>query len=247
MTCEEVRRYFEDHPRDAEVRANRGTVAEHVSTCNDCNRHVEEQRALGRSLRMVRESAPAVPVSLDAAVIARYTQYLAERKEVPFAQRDRRPLAAAAWTWSAVAAAVVAMTAFWFFASSHKVVRTQVSTTLAGQVPGAPALTASSAAPAVAVKQPTAASKNYRLRTARQRPEVPASEARSLPEGFRSLIFCDALSCPSDMDMIRVQLPASAVSREVPGFLRTSGSVTADVLVGPDGIARGIRFEEIEF
>jgi hypothetical protein len=68
-----------------------------------------------------------------------------------------------------------------------------------------------------------------------------------MPEGFRSLMYCDALSCPGDMDMIRVQLPASAMARQVPGFIQTSGSVTADVLVGPDGIARGIRLEEIEF
>jgi hypothetical protein len=68
-----------------------------------------------------------------------------------------------------------------------------------------------------------------------------------MPEGFRSLMYCDALSCSGDMDMIRVQLPASAMARQVPGFIQTSGSVTADVLVGPDGIARGIRLEEIEF
>jgi hypothetical protein len=60
-------------------------------------------------------------------------------------------------------------------------------------------------------------------------------------------MYCDALSCPDAMDMIRVQLPASAMPKPLPGFVRTGGSVTADVLIGPDGIARGIRFEEIEF
>jgi hypothetical protein len=60
-------------------------------------------------------------------------------------------------------------------------------------------------------------------------------------------MYCDELSCPQDMEMIRVQLPSSAMPRQVSGFMQTNGSVTADVLVGPDGIARGIRLEEIEF
>ena len=65
MTCEQVRWYFEDHLRDAEVRANRGPVAEHASTCVDCARYVEEQGALGHNLRLVRESvlSPGVRVN----------------------------------------------------------------------------------------------------------------------------------------------------------------------------------------
>ena len=76
---------------------------------------------------------------------------------------------------------------------------------------------------------------------------TPVRAARSLPDGFRSLMYCDVLSCPEAMDMIRVQLPTSAMPGPAAGFIQPSGSVTADVLVGPDGIARGIRYEEIEF
>jgi hypothetical protein len=62
-------------------------------------------------------------------------------------------------------------------------------------------------------------------------------------------MYCDALSCPEAMDLIRVQVPTAAMPGQVSGFIDPSGSVTADVLVGADGIARGIRFEvkEIEF
>src|SRR5262249_28073995 len=75
---------------------------------------------------------------------------------------------------------------------------------------------------------------------------LPVRTVVSLPGGFRSLMSCAELRCPRDMEMIRVQLPSSAMPRQVASFIRTSGSVTADVLVGPDGIARGIRLEEIE-
>ena len=60
MNCEELRWYFEDHLRDAEVRSNHSAVAQHAATCADCSHFVEEQRTLGENLRLVRESAPPV-------------------------------------------------------------------------------------------------------------------------------------------------------------------------------------------
>jgi hypothetical protein len=62
-------------------------------------------------------------------------------------------------------------------------------------------------------------------------------------------MYCDALSCPDTMDLILVQVPTTAMPGQISAFVDPSGSVTADVLVGADGIARGIRFEgeEIEF
>jgi hypothetical protein len=62
----------------------------------------------------------------------------------------------------------------------------------------------------------------------------------SVPEGFRSLMYCDELSCNGGMEVVRVQLPSPAA-----GFMPASASgnraVSADVLVGADGFARGIR------
>jgi hypothetical protein len=249
MTCQEIRWYFEDHLRDAEVRSDRGAVAEHVSTCADCAQYVAEHRALGRSLRLVRETAPAVPESLDAAVVTRCRQHLAQRRDAPSAERGHRLLPTVAWAWGVAAAVVLTIAAFWFFSPSHKATSTLTSTpNPRSDDRVAPAASETPAAPATgtAKNHVTPNAKTHRPRTARG-PGRPVLEAKSLPEGFRSLMYCDALSCPSGMDMIRVQLPASAMARQVPGFIQTRGSVTADVLVGPDGIARGIRLEEIEF
>lgn len=64
-----------------------------------------------------------------------------------------------------------------------------------------------------------------------------------LPTGFQSLMYCDQLSCAGAMDVIRVQLasPVLGVSSVSP---KASNFVSADVLVGSDGIARGIRVVE---
>jgi hypothetical protein len=72
----------------------------------------------------------------------------------------------------------------------------------------------------------------------------PAGRAvAAIPNEFRGLMFCDELSCGGGMDMIRIQLPASLVPRPDSGFQPTGGAVNADVLIGPDGVARGIRIE----
>jgi len=56
-------------------------------------------------------------------------------------------------------------------------------------------------------------------------------------------MYCDQLSCAEAMEIIRVQLPTSMAGL-TPGSTATGDAVFADVLVGPDGIARGIRIVE---
>src|ERR1700741_5068070 len=68
MTCEELRLYFEDNLRDAEVRSDRGAVAGQTANCADWRRFFAEQRELGKNMRLVRESAPRLSESIDASV-----------------------------------------------------------------------------------------------------------------------------------------------------------------------------------
>jgi hypothetical protein len=53
-------------------------------------------------------------------------------------------------------------------------------------------------------------------------------------------MYCDALSCGGAMQLIRVQLSSPAAAFE-PAAASPDGAIYADVLVGSDGIARGIR------
>src|ERR1700751_6085893 len=81
MTCEELRLYFEDHLRDAEVPSDRGAVAEHTAICADCSLFVAEQSELGKNLRLVRESAPRLSESVDASVVRSYRRHMAQERE----------------------------------------------------------------------------------------------------------------------------------------------------------------------
>ena len=249
MTCKELRWYFEDHLRDAEVRSARGAVVEHISTCVACSRFVARQRELGKDLRWVRESAPDVPQSLDRSVIRNYRRYLvAERQRFARPAMDRFPLASR-WTWSAVSAVALLGISVWVLSARKTASSTPPETT------GHPTLVPSTQVAAQnsprAAVQPARHSRGHvpasRSDADRHLASAPVRPARSLPDGFRSLMYCDALSCPEAMDLIRVQVPSTAVPGRVSGFVDPGRSVTADVLVGADGIARGIRLEEIEF
>jgi hypothetical protein len=250
MTCEELRSYFEDHLRDAEARSNHRAVGEHVATCVDCSHFVEEQRELGKNLRLVRESAPLLSESVDASVVLNYRQYLAEKREHLGATGVYRFHPGSAWAWTAIAAVVLVGMLLWLFAARNTVTNTQAQTAHRDAVvPMAPVVTQNPAAPVVKSTRhrPAAPLRPSQVRSEQRPARTATRAARSLPDGFRSLMYCDPLSCPEDMDVIRVQLPSAAMPRQASGFIQPVRSITADVLVGPDGIARGIRFEEIEF
>jgi len=65
----------------------------------------------------------------------------------------------------------------------------------------------------------------------------------SFPTRFQGLMYCDPLSCPGAMDVIRVELPPPVLESGGAGP-KARGIVFADVLVGADGIARGIHVVE---
>lgn len=247
MTCKELRWYFEDHLRDAEVRCARGAVAEHAATCADCARFVTEQRELGRSLREIRESPGPVPQSIDKAVLLNYRRHMADQSTRHQVRINRKFRPRLVWSFAGIGVGLLVVVVFLLFSRQPTINTTAHPTAIPTDtvsVREAP----KSPAPEGQRPTPKPVKARRELPTAPERTaSLPVRSVGSLPEGFRSLMYCDELSCPQDMEMIRVQLPSSAMPRQVSGFLRTGGSVTADVLVGPDGIARGIRLEEIEF
>jgi len=250
MNCEELRLYLEEHSRDKGLGFETDVITEHTTACADCARFTEDQRELARALQMVRESAGVAPKALDAAVLRNYRQHVSERPSpwMPAQRRWLRP--ALGWAWAATAAVFLVGVVWVLSARKPATVNTPPANVQPAETPSVARFTApipSKPAITETKRRPTKAS---RLATASfedtSRP-LPVRAARSLPDGFRSLMYCDALSCGEGMDMIRVQLPSIVMPGQGSGFVQTSGSVTADVIVGPDGVARGIRFEEIEF
>lgn len=231
MTCQELRLYFEDPLRhDAELRSE----LEHLAHCGDCARYVEAQRKLGNSLRLLRESVPQYPTSLDAAVPAAYRRVMAEKtaRAVPV-PRER----SFGWLrWSVVGAAILLGVVLLYRNQPH------VGPATARPAPVQPAPVAPSpVAVETTVKRPQA-KKPLTAKRSQPAPVLNAATPATLPPGFRSLMYCDELSCGDAMEVIRVQLPSSAM-RFAPAA-GAGGPVFADVLVGPDGIARGIRVVE---
>lgn len=244
MTCEELHLYFENQSRGEAVLPDPG-MADHISGCEVCSRFVQEQSELRKGLRLIRDSVTAVPESLDAAVLASYRRRSAGRS----GPSPVLTLSPVVLRWSAVAAAVlVGVVLLWFHA--HRTVTTAAAPTVGqptAELPRieVPANTRAAGHGTNSGKGGVQASTRKHPSRPMERPAAaPVRASNSIPNGFRSLMYCDELSCTGDMDVIRVQLPSAVVARPVSGFAPTSGAVNAVVLVGPDGIARGIRIED---
>lgn len=251
MTCSELHAYFASDPRAAvKLGQDSAEVLEHIGGCTECDRFVQEQQELAKCLQLLRDGAPAIAASLDASVLARYRTVISERRQpAPSVGLATRISLGGGFRWAAAAAfaVVVAFGAIFFFSPGRRndagqrsagklpAVSSQVTATVNKVMAGAKAV-GTKPKSATAVRRPRAESSVQIPPTSAQQDDSPATR-------FQSLMYCDQLSCPGAMEVIRVQLPSpvlglSSVSSKPDGF------VYADVLVGPDGIARGIRVIE---
>ena len=233
MTCHELRLYFEDPLRmDAEFPCE----AEHLAHCSECARFVRARHELGAGLRLARESAPEPSAALETAVLANYRRRITGGP--PFVRSRTRRFTVV--SWAAAAAAVLALTAVLLLHPTRRLETSNLKIEVA-QPPMSQPGTSEKGANRVSRKN-AASSPKTRLPSARQprwAPQVPTTKSPA-SEDFRSLMYCDALSCGGAMQLIRVQLPASAAAFE-PAAASPDGAIYADVLIGSDGIARGIR------
>jgi hypothetical protein len=235
MTCHELRLYFEDPLRmDAEFPGE----AEHLAHCTACARFVEARCKLGSGLRLVRESAPEPSAALEASVLANYRAQISGGDPTLVRSRTRR-FAVVAWTTAA--AAVLALAGALLLDPARRL-ETSNSKIESAQPPVAETgITFEKGANRVPWTN-AASSPKTQLPTARRPRRAPPVAATKIPtsEDFRSLMYCDEFSCGGAMQLIRVQLPSSAAAFE-PAAAAPYGAIYADVLVGSDGIARGIR------
>ena len=242
MTCEEIRTLIENGGKTGEFWSDSG-FAVHLRSCAKCSQLVEGRQSLGKNLRLVRESVSPVPESLDAAILAGYRRFMAEREATsgPHVRKAHWPLQLG---WAVVVALVLIASAIAFY-SARKPTRTVAA-------PPPPSSTAAAVMPQKAAAHPQIRPARRTVSPVRKHAEgsgVPpaTNTAASIPAYFRGLMYCDPLSCEGAMNVIRVQLPSSLLARPASAFPQTSGPVNADVLIGPDVIARGIRIEEREF
>ena len=245
MKCKEVWAYFEGDPFAAlNPEFESAAFLEHTTKCGECNRLLDEQKELAKTLLLLRQSAPETPASLDASVVDVYRSAMSEasRSMAAGVRADHDgPLRAFRWVAAGGFAVIAVGAALLFISAKHSEVgrlSTQIS----------PALVR----PAVAgAKSPMTPQRSVRkkveliatsVKYASRAVQVAAPENLFSPR-FQGLMYCDQLSCPGAMDVIRVQLPSTAVAFDSTSS-KAGDFVYADVLVGSDGIARGIRVVE---
>lgn len=260
MSCEEVRLYLEGGGPVETPRVSRAAVEEHIARCPECAGVRAGQDRLRASFALVRNETPSIPRSLDEKVLASYREHIrALAPQIPRTQiqiqsqiqRPRRPVGrSAGWVlaWASAAAFALAICfagIAWFTRAPQATRTTSPTRAAASPVPSTDEAAPRARAARTRARKQTTQAKRFAARI--REPEGARAQSDGdggfPPAGFRGLMYCDEISCAGALDVIRVEVPAQALGvplRARPG----SRPVEADVLVGPDGVARGIRVVE---
>jgi len=241
MTCNELHDHVESSSLCSLAEGGLGAdVAAHIEHCSACRQWIEIEEQLSNQLHLLRDNAPVIPATLDESVLKGYrAQFQGASSFVSATTKPMRPRSTL--VWRAAVAAVLLVGAIVLFGSR--------------KAPSPPVSPKVQSQPIVVAPQPQSPAKAETERPrsakkiaphARRKITVPSSDIASpeaaqntLPPDFRNLMYCDQLSCSGAMEVIRMNLPASALGMSSPS--RTSSVVAADVVVGPDGVARAIR------
>jgi hypothetical protein len=230
-------------------------VLDHAEECPKCGAWLDRQRMLAASMQTLqaqtagRQAGPQV----ERALLRMFrqepfeaTQPVAAHRSAPIAFRLSRFFEVGAYV--AVAAAIVVG----LFLGAHLLQERSMKGQVQGRSISAPAQPASAAAATakiapIEITQPTA--EQHVASAKRQissRPAVTShiAKASSTDAGvsqtddseYVALMFCDPLSCSTDAQVVRMELPATGAAD------RDAGTQLADVIVGYDGVVRAMRF-----
>jgi hypothetical protein len=236
MSCRQIREHVENfQDRDLDLGSFPADVLAHLNLCAHCKLWLGHRRELALTLRRLRESAPEAPTSLDASVLQTFREHSSAPKRGSALHKTVNPGAILG-----LSAALLAMVILISLLPGRRAVPRIEP--IRGKQPIArelPALASISTPPSAMKPASFQAHKKLGKYNPRQRAAI--AENHSLHSGFTSLMYCDQLSCAGDMEIVRVQLSPSMLGLP-PG--QADSSIRADVLVGLDGIARGIRLEQ---
>jgi len=232
MTCEEYRLYLSEKNALGDVAA-----AVHAESCDQCRSLGLAQEELIHCLLAVRENVPETPQPLEASVMNAYRRQQGSRF---------RAKSSLVWrlAWTAGAAILLIAVVLWGKHGNRKPVAIPQSAKVAPAAQVPPAVGKPEPAH-VAEIAPKVVRTRHGAANSRTTPRAPVTVASAQPDsaasGFSNLMYCDPISCGGAMQVIRIQVPAFPTEELRP--LRPAGGVVqADVVVGPDGVARAIRF-----
>jgi hypothetical protein len=231
MNCQELKTHFESSPLLGGDPSAEPSLADHIAGCPKCSRFIGGQKELRASLAFLRESASLPSAALDETVLANYRKHHAGLHAGRIPKHGLRLSIRLAF---GVAAGIALVTIFlWPGRQSAAPIQPVISP---------PVISSTRLEPTQNVAVPHRSSHEKRNDAVKRTQSAVSSTSMgdSIPEGFRSLMYCDELSCGGAMDVVRIELQPSDV-----GLMATAqqdrNAISADVLVGADGIARGIR------
>ncbi len=242
---------------DADERAQ---ALAHAGVCKRCDDVLVAQNNLSDSLRSLSEDTKAAQP--DAALEEKVLRAFRERTQVVSISDSsgRRRY------WAAAAAAVVLLMLGlavwrWYVASVER--QNQSASSQQLPTPSEPSRAASTPTPinetptprpliaegaqrVIPRRRPKVRSERPQVAARREEPLVPATpaETQEVVTHFVSLGYGNAFDLQDGVQMVRVDLPRSALARfGLPMNMdRADERIKADVLVGADGLARAIRF-----
>jgi hypothetical protein len=231
-------------------------LSAHVSECRSCREWLESHRALGNALQAVssetaeQQAGPQV----EQAVLQAFRKQDFAPQVVVLPKRAASSL----WTLSRVfeygayAAVAAALVVGVFLGvrilgdrqSKATPVQATVTTPQSGDSANSTmdGKSAATERPATETAEKVAGSGSVRhsVIAAKRSAPVPAKTATSVSEtaGYVPLMLCDPLICSGDEQVVRMELPVmgSASADGSPGQ-----TVLADVVIGEDGLVRGMR------
>lgn len=194
------------------------TLLEHARACSSCDRLIEEEL----ELKLLTTELAEQSRSLEPGPAVKHNLFA----QFDAMQQSVKPR----WAWRfAFAAAVVACLAIGFFVSRfHRTVH-RADDAVRSAVPQVQAHSARAAEPPKAAPPMLAAAK-ARVKPANARPAAQPAASNE----FYPVVMCDSLTCAGPTVAVRVELPSSPLTGR-------STPVMADLLVGEDGLVRGVR------
>ena len=253
MTCREFKRTAASLTLRELSRLQDGQFLGHADECSKCGAWLDKQGTLATTMQTLqartagREAGPHV----ERALLRMFrqdpfeaTQPVAALRSAPIAWRLSRFFEAGAYV--AVAAAILVGV---FLGVRLLEQRSATGPVQSQSAPVAPVQQTQAAANATRQEAP-ATMQARRVTSARRNPAVhpvfrndKAEQSTSAavtqndedPE-YVSLMFCDPLSCASEAQVVRMELPAAGAATD-----HDAQPLVADVVVGYDGVVRAMR------
>lgn len=255
MTCREFKNGADSLALPELATVQNGPIVKHARECPKCEEWLREQHMLWGALRALnvrtakREAGPDV----EQALLRSFRQSVSAGtfEPVPFASTVPQRIRWFQWsTYAAVAVALAFILFLGYRSGNHRL-------QIVNQDRPAPVVTAragrgttaqhdiavksvSTGVPPVeramsAISQREARTSSARHATALSELPSASSEENLSRAGYVDLMLCDPLSCASDAQVVRMELPSQGADGQ------GGQPVIADVVVGDDGVVRAVR------